>query len=198
MALHFAAMLDQLRGDAEATARHAQASFDLATDEGFSFWHAGAQVFRGWATVARACAGAGDHNFDAGLAEIRRGLDAWLATGSRTYQTYYLGLLADTLQRMDRHREALRPLDEALAAAQFLPEGLYEPELYRLCGRSALHTSNDPASQDARDCFDKAVRIARAQGARFFEDRAAADLASGVSRRAPARQAGVGGSLETE
>jgi DNA-binding winged helix-turn-helix (wHTH) protein/tetratricopeptide (TPR) repeat protein len=189
VAVHFAAMLHQCRGDADATAHWAAANIQLAAEEGFSFWHAGAQVLRGWATVARAFARQSQFDPEAGIVEIRRGLDAWLATGSRTYQTYYLGLLADALQRLSRHREALRALDEALAAAQLLPEGLYEAELYRLRGRSVLRTSQDPLPQDALECFEKALRIARAQGARGFEWRAAADLAPVLRRRKRKREA---------
>jgi DNA-binding winged helix-turn-helix (wHTH) protein/tetratricopeptide (TPR) repeat protein len=189
VALHFAAMLHQCRGDAAATAHWAQAEIDLAAEEGFSFWLAGGQVFRGWARVAASCGTAGAGDAEAGLADIRRGLDAWLATGSRTYHTYFLGLLADALQRLGRHREALRPLDEALAAAQLLPEGLYEAELHRLRGRSARALSEVAAPQDAMDCFGKALRIARAQGARWFEWRAATDLAGLLRARGQGQQA---------
>jgi tetratricopeptide (TPR) repeat protein len=134
LALHFAAMLHQLRGDAAATEQWAQSSVELSSSEGFSFWLAGGTILRGWAWVAR-CAGRGAGEAvmaEAGVAEIRRGLEAWLATGSRTYQTYYLGLLADALLRLKRPQEARPALDEALAAAKALPEGLYEEELHRL------------------------------------------------------------------
>jgi adenylate cyclase len=186
VAMHFAAMLHQCRGDAAATAQWAQAEIDLAAEEGFSFWLAGGQVFRGWARVASNSDGDGG---EAGLADIRRGLEAWIATGSRTYHSYFLGLLADALQRLGRHREALRPLDEALAAAQLLPEGLYEAELYRLRGRSVHRLANVEAPQDAIDCFEKALRIARAQGARWFEWRAATDLAGLLRARGQAQEA---------
>ena len=188
VAMHFAAMLHQCRGDVVTTAQWAQREMDLAAEEGFSFWRAGGQVFRGWARVAAAAPTLGE-DAEAGLADIRKGIDAWIATGSRTYQTYYLGLLADALQRLDRHAQSLRPLDEALAAAQLLPEGLYEAELYRLRGRGVQHVSSDPESQDAHDCFEKALRVARAQGARWFEWRAATDLAALLRTRGQAQEA---------
>jgi predicted ATPase/DNA-binding winged helix-turn-helix (wHTH) protein len=134
LAMHFSAMLHQLRGDAGATEQWAQDSIELASAEGFSFWLAGGTILRGWAWVAR-CAGRGAGEAvmaQAGIAEIRRGLAAWLATGSRTYHTYYLGLLADALLRLKRPDEARTALDEAIAAARSMPEGLYEAELHRL------------------------------------------------------------------
>jgi hypothetical protein len=211
-------MLHQFRGDAAATAKWAQAGIDLATHEGFSFWLAGGLVLRGWATVAcqdsgeadlagadpagadlsganSAGAGAADAgcreaaDLGAGVADIRRGLEAWLATGSRTYHTYYLGLLADALQRRGRPAESVRALDEALLAAQLLPEGLYEAELYRLRGRGVIMATRDPAHSDAEECFGKALSTARAQGARSFEARAAGDLASLLRRKGQSHEA---------
>ena len=51
---------------------------------------------------------------EAGIAEIRRGVDAWLATGSLTYHAYHLGLLADALLRLGRGAEAAPLLEKAL------------------------------------------------------------------------------------
>jgi DNA-binding winged helix-turn-helix (wHTH) protein/predicted ATPase len=128
LALHFAAMLHQMRGDAGAAHRLAQSSIELSAWEGFSFWHAGGTVLRGWATAVLG-------ELDQGAEEIRKGIEAWLATGSRTYHTYHLGLLADVLLRQGRSADALGVLEEAIAAARSMPEGLYEAELHRLRDR---------------------------------------------------------------
>jgi tetratricopeptide (TPR) repeat protein len=172
LAMHFAAMLHQLRGDATATEQWAQSSVELSSSEGFSFWLAGGTVLRGWAWVAR-CAGRGAGEAvmaQAGVAEIRRGLEAWLATGSRTYHTYYLGLLADALLRLGRPQEGRATLDEAIAAARTLPEGLYEAELHRLKGRSLIELGHP---DEAKECFAEALKIARQQGAKLFQQRLA-------------------------
>jgi DNA-binding winged helix-turn-helix (wHTH) protein/tetratricopeptide (TPR) repeat protein len=183
VAMHFNGMLHQCRGDAAETARWAQATLELAAEEGFSFWLAGGTVFNGWAKVAAAPRGAAA-DVEAGLADIRRGLDMWLATGSRTYHTYYLGLLGDALLRAGDTAAALRTLDEALAAARALPEGLYEAELHRLRGHCF---AND--GDDALACFTRALDVARAQGARQFEWRAADELAALLRRRGLAGEA---------
>jgi predicted ATPase len=177
MAMHFAAMLHQLRGDTPATAHWAMATIDLAAQEGFSFWLAGGQILRGWARVATPAAARREIEAEAdvqgGIAEMRRGLDAWLATGSRTYQTYFLGLLADALQQSGLNAESLNVLEEALAAAGALPEGLYEAELHRLRG-CGLRAQGEMKS--ARACFNAAIEIARGQGAGWFEQRAQSEL----------------------
>lgn len=188
LARHFAAMLHQVRGDAAETARLAEANIALAAEEGFSFWLAGGTILRGWAWAAGAPVAAdGIGGPEAGVAEIRRGLEAWLATGSRTYHTYYLGLLADALLRLGRPAEALDAIDKALAAVPSLSERLHEAELYRLKGCALLQTdpagATGPAADPptAADCLARAMAVARDQAARWYEGRAATDLA-GVFR----------------
>jgi adenylate cyclase len=172
IALHFSAMLHQLRGDAEATEATTAEAVALAADEGFSFWHAGGRALRGWARAARGDAAAGAD-------EILRAIDAWRDTGSRTYLTYYLGLAADALLRDDRPEQAIERIAEALDAARDLPEGLYEPELHRLKARALLRL-DAPGSRDgdAMASLSEALVVAKRQGAKWFELRAAKDLAA--------------------
>ena len=168
LALHFAAILSQLRGDAAETRKYAEQCIALAVEEGFSFWYAGSTVLHGWALATD---GEGD---DAGIDEIRRGVSDWLATGSRTYHTYYLGLLADALLTRGKVEEALAVVDDAIEAAATL-EGLYEAELHRLRGYCLLKTLGNH-SADARRAFHEASLIARQQGATTLESRAATHL----------------------
>jgi predicted ATPase/DNA-binding winged helix-turn-helix (wHTH) protein len=175
LAMHFAAMLHQLRDDAAETARWARATADLAAAEGFSFWLAGGTVLHGWARVA---AGGSRQEAEGGIAELRRGVDAWLATGSLTYHAYHLGLLADALLRVGRAAEAEPLLERALDTARTLPEGLFEAELHRLNGWCVLATAGgDEAAAEARaeECFARAMEVAGQQGSRWLEQRVTAD-----------------------
>src|SRR5262249_34253791 len=79
VALHFAAMLHQLRGEGLRAGVCADASSAVAAEHGFSFWRAGAAVLSGWSRAQ-----------EEGLGRFRQGLRDWVATGSLTYQTYYL------------------------------------------------------------------------------------------------------------
>ena len=194
LAMHFAGMLHQCRGDAEQTMRFAQAAMQVAEEEGFSFWRAGGLILNGWARAALAGDAASLADAEAAIDDIHHGLEAWLSTGSQTYHTYYLGLLADALQRVGRARESQQPLEEALAATQGLSEGLYEAELHRLLGSAIVLTSHQPSSSAAQVCFQKAVDVARAQGARSLEDRAASDLATLQGRQGMSRQVAPVGS----
>ena len=150
-ALHFASMLHQLLGDAATCEKLAAENIALASEESFSFWRAGGLVLHGWAT--------------AHIEEIRAGLDAWTATGSRTYLAYYLGLQADAQLRLHRQADALRSLDQALSLAASLPEGLYESPLHHLKSK-CLQDDNAPA---AKQSLEAALRIAQQQHAAAFE-----------------------------
>ena len=189
LALHFAATVHQLRGDSAVTLACADESIRLAGEEGFSFWLAGGKVLRGWAMAEQGSA-------DEGVAEIRRGLDEWLATGSRTYHSYYLGLLAGALMRRGTSQDAadaLTTLDRALDTARELQEGLYEAELHRRKGLCVLNGDADDL-QAARACFELARDTARRQGAGLFERWAAEDLAR-ISAAKPRRRTASSASL---
>jgi predicted ATPase len=173
VALHFAAMLHQLRRDGLRARMCADTSGAIASDHGFSFWQAGSGVLGGWALAA--CGAADD-----GIDRLRQGLLDWLATDSVTYQTYYLGLLAEVLGEQGQAQQAWRVLEEALALVQQTGEGLYEAELHRLRGETLLRGAGgprEPPLQWAEEHFRRALDVARRQEARSLELRAAMSLA---------------------
>src|SRR5439155_23513240 len=170
VALHFAAMLHQVRRDAAPALACAEASAAIGAEHGFSFWMAGGGVLCGWALAAL-----GDS--DAGLEQLRRGLIDWLATDSVTYQPYYLGLLGEVLIRRGQPKEAARILDEALSLAAQTGEGLYEAELNRLRGEARLCGPVESNAEAAAANFRQAMDVAGRQGSRSLELRAAISLA---------------------
>jgi adenylate cyclase len=176
VALHFAAMVFQLCRH-EARARQcAEASAAISAEHGFPFWLAGGTIIGGWALAA-----GGDTH--AGLARLRQGLEAWNATGSVTYLTYFLGLLADSLLAQRDYEAAQAVVEEALALGERTDERMIEPELIRLRGQVRLELAGDDAAARSRaanlaqDDFRRAIQIAREQDARSLELRAALSLA---------------------
>src|SRR5262249_11422508 len=75
VALHFAAMLQQMRRHGPRTGEYAEAAAAVAGEHGLRFWLAGSAVMGGWASAA--CGDA-----ERGLARLRQGLRDWEATGS--------------------------------------------------------------------------------------------------------------------
>ena len=166
LALLFAAIVRQCRRDGPGARACADLSRAIAADQGMSFWHAGGTILCGWAAAE-----AGDRH--GGIAMLRDGLSAWQATGSVTYRTYFLALLAEVLVRDGQTTDALAALDEGLALVKKTEERLFEAELHRLRGE-ALRSAAHP---DAEGCFHQALAVARKQSARSLELRAAVSLA---------------------
>ncbi len=184
LALHFGAMVHQLRRDPAKAHDCADGCAGFATLHGLSFWMAGSTVLGGWALAG--CGKSVD-----GLDRLRRGLAAWDATGSVTYKTYYLGMLAEVLAERGEVDESGRVLDEALALVRQTSEGLYEAELHRQRGELLLRKADGASVPSADEAFRLALDIARRQGAKLLELRAAASLcrlAKRTSNGAEARQ----------
>lgn len=167
LALHFAAMVHQLCRDHYRAQVCAETCGVFATEHGYSFWQAGSAVLTGAALAAR-----GDG--EAGIGRLRRGLLDWEATGSVTYRTYFLGLLAEALGRQGETAEADRVLTEALALAERTGEGLYAAELHRLRGEVILSGAGPP--ERAEEGFRRAAEVAHRQGALALELRAVTSL----------------------
>ena len=170
LAHFFAAILGQYSRKGPAVQGSAEATLAIATEHGFSFWHALGLVMRGWA-LAEQGAGA------SGIAQLRQGLAAWAATGGEAYRTYYLALLAEALGREGQIEEGLGVLAEALALMHSTGEAFHGAELHRLQGEFLLRQeAAEVACREAESCFRRALTLARRQQAKSLELRAAMSL----------------------
>jgi predicted ATPase len=121
-------------------------------------------MMNGWAKVMAA-------DVEAGLADLRNGLDQWRSTGSKIWGSIRLGRAAAAfIEAGDAGRgEAL--LTEALQVMDGNGERWYEAELLRLQGEILARSSSSRTAEPG-SCFERAVEVARSQGARLFELRA--------------------------
>jgi len=189
-ALAYAAELHQLRRESSRVLEHADALITLSTEEGLPYWRAWGTFFRGWALTER-------ESPLEGIDQMREGLAAVRAAGGEDQRSYFLALLADGNRRADNGETALGMLEEAMAFVHKSGERCHQAELYRLKGSillSALKTGDCLAacSDEAETCFRDAIALARHQGARSLELRAAMSLARLWQRKgkiAEARQA---------
>jgi predicted ATPase len=168
-ALYLTGWLHQVRGEPGVVEERARAMMELATERGLSAWLADGTVLHGWA-VAKS----GDT--DRGIAQLRQGLAAKEAIGVQQHTPGFLGLLAELQLGIRNPHEALNVLDEALARVDRLEERWFEAHLLRLKGEALLVLSPQRAEQ-AEACYQQALAIARDQGARLWELRAATSLA---------------------
>jgi predicted ATPase len=153
----------------------ARQTAETATAHGFPIRTAQAAILGGW---ARAAAGGGD-----GLAELRAGLDAYLATGAELDHPYYLGLLGDAVARTSRAGEGLAVLEEAIELVGTARPFYYLPELHRLRGDLL---ARDGRAAEAADAYRRAMEVAAGHGTRSAELRAAIGLCRLPGRARPA------------
>ena len=106
---------------------------------------------------------------------MRRGLAAKQATGAELKVPYYLGLMA-ALSGETAKTDAMPLFADALDRVERTGERWFEAELHRLKGEVLLGGS-EPSIADVEVEFQRALAIAREQGARFWELRAATSLA---------------------
>ena len=169
LALVYAAIVHQCRREVLAAHAQAAAALTLATAQGFAQRVAWSTVLHGWALALQG-------QSEAGLAAIRQGLTADLATGATHFRLYFLGLLAEAYGAGGHPDEGLHALAEALAVVDTTELRDYAAELYRLKGALLLQQAVPDAVQ-AEACFQEALAIARQQQARSWELRAATSLA---------------------
>jgi predicted ATPase/class 3 adenylate cyclase len=170
--LDLAAVVRQYRSDASATRALVDEALALSEAHGLAFIGAMASILKGW-TLAQ------EGDLAEGIAQMRRGLAAQLATGAELARPYWLCLIAEACLESGAALEGLALLDEAEAAVQQTDERYWEAEIHRLRGQLLLAAS-DPAApavvRSAEECYRRALEVARRQGTRSLELRAAVSL----------------------
>jgi predicted ATPase len=97
------------------------------------------------------------------------------AAGTRVFAPFYLTLLAEALALAGKIEEGLAALDDALAEAAGSGVKGWDAEIHRLRGElTGRLPYPDPAK--AEESFRSALTIAREQGTRGYELRAATSL----------------------
>jgi predicted ATPase len=106
---------------------------------------------------------------------MRRGLAVVEATRAQVIFPYFMALFAQGLRDMGAVEDSLSAISEAQEIAARTDAHFWDAELHRLRGELLL---DRPRSEDeAEECFRKALEVARRQGARSLELRAATSLA---------------------
>jgi predicted ATPase len=149
--------------------RLANESATISREHGFPHYYAYCDVLLGWVAAHRG-QGAG------GIDRMRRGLAAATAIGSHLWESFYLGLVAEALALAGDVQEGIAELDEALARSTLAGDKWMESELHRLHGDQVCRLPR-PDLDKVENSFRAALSIARKQGTKGFELRAATSLA---------------------
>ncbi len=173
-ALSFAASLAQLRDQKTKTLALADQAFTLSVEHAFSYWIGWSSVLKGWALSQL-----GER--ENGLSILRDGLERYLATGAAQMQGYMLCLLADIYHSVSRYHDAAKASAGALSEMERTGIVFYQPEAYRLFGKSIGHVDHDQTR--SLGAMIKAFRVAEQQRSLPLQQKALGTLLPVVDRR---------------
>jgi tetratricopeptide (TPR) repeat protein len=168
--LEAVAGIHRRRGEPQAAQALAEELIPLAREQGFTYVLAEEVVRQGWDLAAQ---GRGE-----GIAQMRQGLTALQATETNDGRLVDLTLLAEAYRKVEQPAEGLKVLAEALALLNKSEARNHAAPLYRLQGELLLQSKGqDPrAQEEVEACFQRAIAIARSQGAKLLELQAVMSL----------------------
>jgi predicted ATPase len=156
------------RGEFEESEDLVDKSVALSTEQVFPWWLGMGIMFRGIMQVRRG-------EVAVGIDQVREGLSLYRATGNQSNLSVMLAWFADTLVKAGRAKEAWPVVEEGLALVRSNLDTWFESEMHRLKGELLLLDEADPGAPES--CFQRALEVARAQNAKWFELRAAMSVA---------------------
>ena len=166
MALYYAAVIHHFRGEPEVAVERAEAALAICAEHGIVA--TGTQILHDCARFDL-----GEHDAASQMAERVRALRR---SGTSVMWPLQLALLAEADCRSGRIDEGFRYVDEALTYVERTGERWTDSELFRIKGELLLARSAGDWQQ-AAGSFETAIGVARSQGARALELRAATRLA---------------------
>lgn len=167
-ALTHAAAHCQFRRDIRMAKQIAEEGIALSAEWGFPYLVLTTRFSLGWALNQSG-------QPEEAVAVLRNAKDACRALGAAVTGTHQHGLLADALGNCRRVEEGLDTISQGLDEAARTGEEYYEAELHRLKGELLLKlTAPDEAA--AEQAYLNSLEVARRQGARSWELRAAMSL----------------------
>jgi predicted ATPase len=159
--------IDKAAGCPGQVEGHAKELVSLAGQHGFPLWLARGLLWQGWSSTAMG-------RPQEGVASLEQGLSLLRKTGASIAAPLALVWLAEAHGKLGRPQDGLDCLSEATRLVESSSERYCEVDLYRVQGE-LLIARGDAAAAEA--VLHRALAIARHQGARTFELRAAVELA---------------------
>jgi tetratricopeptide (TPR) repeat protein len=172
-ALTISCILHSLRRNAPGMLSNAEAAIRVAEEYGFSFLHANALNFR---ALALALQDPCEDSFDECDATIER----YQLAGNRMGISSMWAILGELCRRLDFHERGLHYTRKGLDYAGRAGERFAQADLYRVRGE-LLSAVQQP--QEAEHCLRGAIALARKQGARTWELRAAIEYSKLLIQR---------------
>ena len=157
-----------MAGDLAAAEQAIAMLRDIADGSNAAFYKIPARLLQGKLLIARG-------EFAPSVTLLRSELDSVETPIWALAHPEFLGALAEGLAGLGWLAEALETVKEALTEAESGGERYYVPELHRINGELLLRA--EAKAPVVAECFERAIGVARAQNALFWELRAALSLA---------------------
>ena len=142
----------------------------LAAEKGASVWTLAGMTSRG-------CLLALTGKASNGIEILTSVITAWRASGTTLGIPSYLSYLAKAYAEIGQYDDAWRCIAEAMAAVESAKERWCEADIHRIAGEIALTSPQPGDAMKAEAYFERALAVARAQGAKSWELRASMSLA---------------------
>ena len=155
------ASLHQFRRSPQTVAKHASAAAGIAAEHGYTYWRSWAEIMHGWADAA-----IGD--VDAGIKRLTDGHGLYESTGARQISPYVMTLLAEMHGWDGAPEQGLAVLRPVIDADRRSDVDFFLAESLRLAGQLSAACGH----AEAAGHFDRAIDLARKQGATMLEIRA--------------------------
>jgi len=165
--LSFLAGAYLVAGNAHAAFPVAERTIAYSNEYGFPQWSAGGLMLRGWARVDLG-------EVEAGLADLRNSIRGLEATGTLIWMQFAHYHLARALAASGRLEPAMELVERILAEIGASGGRWYESEIHRLKG-DILRIQGKSVSE-IEPQYEAAIAVAKRQGARAWELRAAESL----------------------
>ncbi len=172
---HFAGSLHLLRQESQSTMEHAEAAMTIAADQGFVLFIAYDTMLKGWALAEQG-------QIKEGISQLHEGLVAFQATGMKVLVPQWMVVLAELYGILGQLENALSVLAEAhILSEKNNGERYYIAEMLRLKGQLLIQGKKAKMQEtsdydDAVTYFLRAIKLAKQQGAKSLELRAAMSL----------------------
>src|SRR5262249_34019112 len=156
-------------GDLDRAERAVAELLNLSSRDSLQFWNISARSLKGALLIERG-------KIIEGSRLVQNAMNALRDIGNRLHYTSFLGQFAKGLGRIGKISQGLDAVNEALDESEQNEMRWYQPELLRTKGELLLLEEGSEAPARAQDQFQKALDLARSQGALSFELRTAASL----------------------
>ncbi|MCZ6530285.1 MAG: protein kinase [Chloroflexi bacterium] len=163
----FASQIRVFRRESREARQLAESAISLSAEQGFPDYYGEATIFRGWALAKQG-------QVEAGIEEMLQGTDPERVLPHDVERPFFLSLLAEVYWQERRSAEGLKILAEALKPTKKGKAHYWDAEIQRLKGEMVLSQGMDQAAVEQH--YQRAIELARRQGAKSLELRASMSL----------------------